>query len=49
MKNLCSFFTHKEKGYGTVQSLSREFFRNHPASIRVFSEEEKGTSFVLEF
>ena len=43
------FFTTKSKGSGIGLSLCRQIMNRHGGSISVISEEEKGTTFTLQF
>lgn len=43
------FFTTKKEGSGIGLSLSRQIMRLHKGAIRVNSELNKGTEFILEF
>jgi signal transduction histidine kinase len=41
------FFTTKDKGVGLGMALAHKIVEDHHGSIDVFSEQEKGTSFVI--
>ncbi len=43
------FFTTKENGSGIGLSISRQIMRNHGGNIRLVSQPEVGSQFVLEF
>lgn len=43
------FFTTKQGGSGIGLSVCRQIMNRHGGSISVISEEEKGTTFTLQF
>lgn len=43
------FFTTKENGSGIGLSISRQIMHNHGGTIKVISQPEKGSTFILEF
>jgi signal transduction histidine kinase len=42
------FFTTRKKGSGIGLSISQEIMKLHKGSLRVMSNKEHGTSFILE-